>query len=231
MELTSDSVVVITGVSKGIGKACVEAFLKAGAKVAGLGRMKPDIQNPNFYFYQTDIRKMDEVQLAFTNLMRQLGGRIDVLINNAGLGFPGNIENAIIEQWHLMFDTNVHGLFYCTRLAAPIMKQQSRGHIFNIASIAGQAGIEGLSGYCATKHAVKGISHSIYKELRPHGVKVTCIYPGSVETNFFDSFSMVEANNSMMQPSDVAGTILNITQTSDNYHVVDVEMRPLQPKK
>ena len=116
-------------------------------------------------------------------------------------------------------------------MIVPGMKKLKRGHIFNIGSIASNTGIETMSAYCGTKFAVKGITHSLYKELRPHGIKVTCIYPGSVNTNFFDPFEHVEANEYMMNPKDVAKTIFQAYETSFNFHLVDIEMRPLQPKR
>jgi len=104
------------------------------------------------------------------------------------------------------------------------------GHIVNIASIAGITGIEKMAGYCGSKFAVRGISHSLFKEVRNFGIKVTCIYPGSTNTNFFDEFEGVNANENMMRPEDVASSIIHVLNTHPNYHVVDVEMRPLMPK-
>ena len=87
-----------------------------------------------------------------------------------------------------------------------------------------------MSAYCATKHAVRGISHSLYKEVRDYGVKVTCIYPGSVQTNFFDNIDSVTVNDNMMRPEDIASTILHCLESHPNYHHVDIEVRPLMPK-
>ena len=87
-----------------------------------------------------------------------------------------------------------------------------------------------MSGYVGTKHAVTGIGHSIFKELRNHGIKVTTIYPGSTNTHFFDKIAFANANEHMMRPEDIAQTVLGALQTHPNYHVVDVEVRPLKPK-
>lgn len=153
-----------------------------------------------------------------------------MLVNNAGLGRSSTLEDQSLDDWHLMFDTNVHGLFYCTRLVIPAMKERGEGHVINISSIAGTTGIEQMSAYCATKHAVRGISHSLYKEVRDYGVKVTCIYPGSVQTNFFDNIDSVTVNDNMMRPEDIASTILHCLESHPNYHHVDIEVRPLMPK-
>jgi len=159
-----------------------------------------------------------------------LGDDIAILINNAGLGYEGFIDEMDMELWHKMFETNVDGTYYCSRLMIPKMKEMDLGHIINISSIAGTTGIPGMSAYVATKHAVKGLSHSMYKELRNFGIKVTCIYPGSVKTNFFDEIDSVEANDNMMMPEDIASTIIHCLNSSANYHHVDVEVRPLRPK-
>ncbi|CAN5907166.1 hypothetical protein BH24BAC1_BH24BAC1_07060 [soil metagenome] len=110
-----------------------------------------------------------------------------------------------------------------------IVTGPSKG-IVNIASIAGLTGVEQMSGYCATKFAVRGISQALYKEVRDYGVKVTCIYPGSVDTHFFDLFANVTQRENMMQPEDIASTILHVLASPPNYHHVDIEVRPLQPK-
>ena len=160
-----------------------------------------------------------------------MGGTIHVLINNAGLGVAGLVDGFATDDWKLMFDTNVHGLFYCTRAVLPLMKTQQEGHIINISSIAGITGIEKMAGYCATKFAVRGFSQALLKEVRSDGIKVSCFYPGSTQTHFLDDIPGTEANDSMMQPEDIAATILYTLQAPQNFLIADVEMRPLQPRK
>ena len=228
----SGKVAIITGVSKGIGRATVEALLAKGMLVAGWGRTAPEgLQHERFQFFECDVRDEVAVQEALTNTQRELGQQIHVLVNNAGLGIAGEVDGFSSESWKLMFDTNVHGLFYCTKAVLPQMKRQQLGHIINIASIAGTTGIEKMAGYCATKFAVRGFSQSVFKEVRKDGIKVTCLYPGSTQTNFFDDIPGTEANDSMMQPEDIAATIVYALETPFNFHLVDIEMRPLQPKK
>ncbi|EJF10687.1 short-chain alcohol dehydrogenase [Pontibacter sp. BAB1700] len=188
------------------------------------------MQHEHFEFVECDVRRADSVQMAYKHTVEHFGGHISVLVNNAGLGRSATLEDQDLEEWHLMFDTNVHGLFYCTRLVVPGMKEMGEGHIINISSIAGTTGIEQMSAYCATKHAVRGISHSLYKEVRDYGVKVTCIYPGSVQTNFFDNIDSVTVNDNMMRPEDIASTIVHCLESHANYHHVDIEVRPLMPK-
>ena len=231
MDLTG-KVAIITGASKGIGRATVEALLARGAAVAGWGRTAPnDLTHERFQFFECDVRDEHAVAEAFTNTLRELGPEIHVLVNNAGLGIAGPVDGFATEDWKLMFDTNVHGTFFCSRAVLPQMKRQQLGHIINIASIAGTTGIENMAGYCATKFAVRGLSQSLFKEVRNDGIKVTCLFPGSTQTNFFDDIPGTAANDSMMSPADIAGFIVYSLETPFNFHVVEAEMRPLQPKK
>jgi len=143
------------------------------------------------------------------------------------MGYFGKMEEVSVEHWKQMFDTNVHGLYYCSRTAIPVRKEQQLGHIINIASIAGLTGMEEATGYCATKFAVRGISQSLFKEVRKNNIKVTCICSGSVNTEFFEKVENVTANETMLNPHDIAEAIIHILQTPDNYLTVEVELRPL----
>lgn len=228
MEL-KDKVCIITGVSRGIGLSLTKQLLEGGAVVLGLGRTKPTIEHKNLHFVATNVRSHKSVDQAFEYLKKVLNNRLDVLINNAGLGYFKNLEDHSLDQWHEMFETNVNGIFYTCRNAIPIMKAAESGHIFNISSIAGLEAYSQVAGYCGTKFAVRGISESMYKELRGFGVKVTCVYPGSVKTDFFKN-SNIEAHDYMLNPDDVAKMIVQAIQTPYNFHQVNLEIRPLQPK-
>lgn len=222
--------VLVTGVSGGIGKALVDLYLSKGYVVAGFGRNAPLIDSENFYFYSTDVRKKENLEKSLASFMAVSKGKLDVVINNAGVGYFGLLESYDESSIQAMFETNVYGLIYLNQLVAPIMKHQNQGHIFNISSIAGLDAFPQVSIYCATKHAVRGLSESMYKELREFGVKVTCVYPGSVKTDFFRNIDSIEPNNNMLMPEDVATMIYQASETSPNFHQVNLEIRPLQPK-
>ena len=225
-----DKIAIVTGSSKGIGLETVKLLLAQDVKVAGWSRSETTINHPRFISISVDVGSSEEVITAFGETIQHFGEEISVLINNAGLGFEGEFEQLDEEKWHLMFRTNVDSIFYCSKLVIPQMKSMEEGHIVNISSIAGTNGIQGMAGYCGTKHAVRGISHSMFKELRNFGIKVSTIYPGSTNTNFFDEFSSVDSNDNMMRPEDIALTILQVLESSANYLPVDIEVRPLQPK-
>jgi short-subunit dehydrogenase len=229
MEL-NNKLAVVTGVSKGIGLEVVKLLLEKGSVVAGWGRTKPDLIHPNFHFFSCDVSEEKSVEMAYQATVAQLGSDIRILVNNAGFGVAGSMEEMSSSDWKAMFDTNVHGIFYVTKRFIPAMKAADEGHILNVASIAGLNGVANFSGYVGTKHAVRGISHSLYMELRDFGIKVSTIYPGSVQTNFFDEIPGMNAHENMMRPQDVALTIVQTLETHPNYFVADVECRPLRPK-
>ena len=221
---------IVTGSSKGIGLATVKLLLNMGVKVAGWSRSETVIEHENFISVQVDVGSGESVLNAHTQTVDRFGKNISILINNAGLGFEGKFEELDNEKWQLMFRTNVDSIFYCSKLVIPEMREHDEGHIINISSIAGTNGIAGMAGYCGTKHAVRGISQSMFKELRNYGIKVSTIYPGSTNTNFFDEFSSVSSNQNMMRPEDIALTIIQLLESSENYLPVDIEVRPLRPK-
>ncbi len=229
MEL-NNRVAVVSGVSKGIGEAVCRLLLKNGCKVYGLGRNTFEDSHSGFTFIKTDVRNLDEVNSAFDSILAENNGRIDILINNAGLGYFGNVEDLPVNEWDEMMSTNVNGMFYCCRRAVPAMKKGGIGHIVNIASTAALEGMPMVSGYCASKWAVKGFSESLWRELRDFKIKVSCVYPGSVKTDFFRNSPNIKAHDYMLMPDDVADTIIYALLTPDNFHMVNLEVRPLQPK-
>ncbi|QJX48174.1 SDR family NAD(P)-dependent oxidoreductase [Hymenobacter taeanensis] len=227
----SGKVAIITGVSKGIGRSTAEALLAKGAIVAGWGRTAPEgLEHERFQFFECDVRNEIAVQEAYTNTQRELGPEIQILVNNAGIGHFGPVDGFSSDDWHEMFDTNVHGVFYCTKAVLPQMKKQHLGHIINVASLAGTAGTANLAGYCATKYAIRGFSDALFKEVRPDGVRVTCVMPGSVETNFNGAEPGQEPDPHKMQPEDIAAAIVHALEAPQTVMISELQMRPTQPK-
>ena len=230
MELKG-KIAIVTGVSKGIGLATARLLLNNGLQVIGWSRTAPKgIDHQNFHYSEVDVANQESVAAAYQSTKALVGDDIRILINNAGYGVYGPFDETKAEDWVGMFDVNVHGIFYCTQQVVANMKQQEEGHIINIGSIAGLNPVKNMVGYAATKHAVTGLSHSLFMELRDFGIKVTCIYPGSVETNFFDNIEGLNTSSNKMKPEDIASTVLHVLQSSPNYHHTDIEIRPLKPK-
>ena len=224
-------VAIVTGASKGIGRATVEALLARGAAVAGWARTAPEnLVHDQFQFFECNVQDEHSIAEAFTNTQRELGPEIHVLVNNAGLGIMGEVDGFKAADWKTMFDTNVLGTFLCTRAVLPQMKQQQLGHIINVASLAGTAGTAGMAGYCATKFAVRGFSDALFKELRPAGIRVTCVMPGSVETNFNGNEPGVEPDPYKMTAASIADAIVHAIEAPDTTMISEIQLRPAQVK-
>lgn len=215
---------IVTGGSKGIGFATAKALIKEGVNVACWSRTPPeDFDHELFHHFETDLTDESSVEASFQKTIDTLGDSVSILINNAGIGYRGRLEDTPSEKWKYLFDLNVHGLFYVTKRVIPGMKEQNEGHIINIGSGAGTNGIAEMSAYCGTKYAVNGITESLHKELRDFGVKASCLSPGSVDTGFSSS------NKNKLQPDDLAAAIVHMLKCPKNFHYTDVQVRPLQP--
>ena len=227
----SGKTAIVTGASKGIGRATVEALLARGAAVAGWARTAPEgLTHDRFQFFECDVQDEHSITEAMTNTLRELGPTVHVLVNNAGLGIMGEVDGFKTEDWKTMFDTNVLGTFLCTRAVLPPMKQQRLGHIVHVASLAGTAGTAGMAGYCATKFAVRGFSDALFKELRPAGIRVTCIMPGSVETNFNGNHPGAQPDPHKMTAASIADAIVHAIEAPDSTMISEIQLRPAQVK-
>jgi len=232
---------IVTGASRGLGASISGVLAEAGAIVFGLGRSAEDLTSlkekigESFRPVVCDVRSSDSVNRAMEQVFAQSGGQIDVLINNAGLGKFGAIEQMAEEDWEVQVDTNLKGVFLCTKAVVPRMKRQNAksgfgGHIINIASVAGLVGNPKIGIYNATKFGLRGFSESLMLELRNDGIKGTCVYPGSIETAFFNNTGFPSGSNHKMHPNEIAQTILHLLQTHDNYLISEIVLRPLRPK-
>jgi NAD(P)-dependent dehydrogenase (short-subunit alcohol dehydrogenase family) len=231
MNLTS-RVAIVTGASEGIGRAISETLIREGAQVTGLARRQAPLEEaarllgPAFRPIPCDVRDLNAVSVAVGAAVKAFS-RVDILVNNAGVGRFGPIDELSKEDWDEMMDTNVTGVFHMLREVVPIMKRQGSGHIVNVASIAGLLGNPNLAGYNASKFALRGMSEALFKELREFGIKVSAVFPGSVETSFQHSDS---AASHKMSAEEVAEVVIHILERSDNFLVSDVVLRPLRPK-
>lgn len=220
--------IIVTGASSGIGLALTRELLSRGANVAGWSRSRPAVEaQEGFLFCKTDITNREAVAQAFQETMRFGRDNIHGLVNNAGYGLFRNMEDFTHGQWEQMFAVNVHGLFYATKYVLPVMRAQKEGHIINISSIAGTTGIKQGTAYCGTKWAVRGISQALYKEVKGDNIKVSCVFPGSVNTKFFDPVEGTNANETMLHPEDIAEMIIHLLESPDNFNPSELELRPM----
>ncbi|MCE1247290.1 MAG: SDR family oxidoreductase [Firmicutes bacterium] len=235
-KLYDNKVVLITGGSSGLGKAMGEAFAAEGARVVltarneeKLAKTVEEISEKGYFaeYMIADSGNEQDVARVAENILKKYG-RVDVLINNAGVGYTGNVDETDVEKFDEIMSTNVKGVFLFCKYIIPSMKQQKDGYIVNISSGAGKNGIPGMAAYCASKFAVAGFSEALAQEVRNHNVRVSVVYPGSINTDFHLRFSGPkdeETKMIMMQPQDIAQTVLHIVSQPHRYWIFDVTMR------
>lgn len=190
MTQLSDKCVLITGASRGIGRAIALRFARAGANLVIAARNRQELQElaseieamgRRCLVSQTDLRSPDQITALVEQALDQFG-RIDILVNNAGIGFWARVTELTLEQYDEMFDVNMRALFLLTRAVLPQMIARGDGHIVNIASTSSRWTYPDGTLYCASKFAVLGFNEALAKELRTTGVRVTAICPGQVNT-------------------------------------------------
>jgi len=178
-----NKVVVVTGVSSGIGRACAEKFAQQGCQVFGTVRSIAKGQPiPGVKFVEMDVRDDASVQRGIQSVIDQ-ANRIDVLVNNAGMMMLGAVEETSIAEVASLFDTNVSGILRTTKAVLPHMRAQNSGRIINISSVLGFLPAPYLGLYAASKHAVEGLSESLDHEVRQFGVRVVLVEPAFTKTN------------------------------------------------
>lgn len=198
---------LITGCSTGFGRAIAHATLEAGYLVAVASRETEDIRDlvnahPHTAFpVQLDVTDYDQIRVAVTAVTEKFG-RIDVLVNNAGIGYFAAVEESEEADIRRMFEVNFWGLSEMTRQTLPVMRAQRNGHIVNVSSIGGLKSFPSLGYYHATKYAVDGLSEALFKEIDPLGIKVTIVAPG----NFRTDWAGRSAKDSPVVISDYAAT-------------------------
>jgi NADP-dependent 3-hydroxy acid dehydrogenase YdfG len=232
--ILTNKIALVTGASSGLGADFSRRLVEKGATVYGLARREERLNELAVTLGKrfqpvvmdiTDEKKVRNwVSVTFTDQSP------DILVNNAGIGLFGEIDALPSENWHTMINLNLNAVYYMTSAVVPFMKKNSDVcHIVNIASIAGKLGNARLSGYNATKFALGGFSDALMKELRDFGIKVTCMYPGSIATEFF-THSGSSLHDRMMASDDVATVLINLLEMPDNFLIDEIVMRPLFPK-
>lgn len=237
MDLT-DRVAVVTGGSSGIGLAAAAALGRAGCRLAICARGRERLEGAaqelagggaEVLAMPADVSDPDSVE-AFAETVREEMGGADILVNNAGIGRFDRIDEASLEDFDAVYGTNVRGVFLCTRAFLPEMLGRGDGVIVNVASLAGKNTFEGGAVYSGSKHAVLAMSRCMMLDLRPRGVRVLAICPGSVDTRFFDGQDRFEPDRGkIVQAGDVARMIVESVRLSDRATVSEVEIRPVNP--
>jgi short-subunit dehydrogenase len=198
----------ITGASKGLGLSLVNQLLKAGQHVVATSRNIDDLikvtdsDSENFLPLAVDLKNDKEVEKAIAQTVKKFN-RIDVVINNAGYGIGGSIEELNDEETRASFDVNVFGTLNVIRNVMPYLRSQKSGHIINISSIAGFTGATGWAVYAASKSAVIGLSEVLAEDVKSFGIKVTVVAPGAFRTNFLKPDSLTLPQNTISEYEEV----------------------------
>jgi clavulanate-9-aldehyde reductase len=238
----SGQVIAVTGASSGIGEATALACARAGAAVALAARRiertqalaeRITAEGGRAIAVRTDVGEEGEAR-AFVERAHSELGRLDVLVNNAGVMLLGPIENAPTEEWRRMIHANVFGVLYCTHAALPLMRAQGAGHIVNVSSVAGRVARLGSGVYNLTKFGVGAFSESLRQEGVAMGVRVTLIEPGAVATELpghnrpevLEQMAKRFAGVTPLSADDIAGAVLYAIGQPPNVSINEVLVRP-----
>jgi len=226
-------IALVTGGSRGIGLATARALVARSASVAIIGTDQATLDSAanelgaSAVAIRADVRRYDDVERAVTSAVSRFG-RLDVLVNNAGIGVYRPVAEMTVDEWTRTIETNISGVFYCCRAALPHLKQ-SGGWIINISSLSSTGPFANGAAYCASKSAVNTFSDALMQEVRYDNVRVATVLPGSVNTGFGGRANT--KSEWALQPEDVAEAIVDLLAHPPRSMPSRLEIRPAQPKR
>ncbi|MGE7991097.1 oxidoreductase [Pseudomonas sp. NPDC089554] len=211
---------LITGASRGFGTLIAQQALAAGDAVIATARKPEDVvarlgEHPNLLAVRLDVTREEDAHQAVAEGIKRFG-RIDVLINNAGYGVLGAVEETSASETERLFATNVFGLLNVTRAVLPHMRRQRSGHVINISSLGGYQGYMGWGVYGSTKFAVEGISEAMHQELAPLGINVTVVEPGFFRTDFLDEQSLIKTALELSDYDETVGQMRKFAASANH---------------
>jgi 3-oxoacyl-[acyl-carrier protein] reductase len=230
-------VVLVTGAGRGIGRALAHAFAGAGAKVALLGKTKKNLlevqkelkdSGASTFVVAADVADEGAVSRAVAAVEQQLGP-VDVLVNNAGIFAAAPIEKMDAVVFDRVLAVNLRGPFLMSRAVLPGMKSRKRGHIVNISSTAGRRGFAGGGAYCASKFGLAGLTEAMRYEARASDVRVSCVFPSTVDTSLGKKAGMDFNRESAIQPEDIAKAVVSLVAMDDRAMVTALEIWQTNP--
>jgi NAD(P)-dependent dehydrogenase (short-subunit alcohol dehydrogenase family) len=232
-----NKVAVITGGTKGIGRSIAESLVREGASVAICGRSQAEAEavaeelarrtNGRVAGAAMDVTDPHSVSSFFRFVDQKYEG-LDILVNNAGVGIFAPVADLTFEAWKATLDTNLSGVFYCSKEALPRLRQRGGGSIVNISSLAGKNPFTGGAAYNASKFGLNGFSEAMMLDHRHDKVRVTYVMPGSVDTDFSPRSGRASWK---IAPEDVADVVLAVLRMPQRTTISRVEMRPSLPPK
>jgi NAD(P)-dependent dehydrogenase (short-subunit alcohol dehydrogenase family) len=230
---------IVTGGTKGIGRAIAESLIGEGISVCIGARHQNELDEAvtelnrrdggKAIGFTCDVRDYNQVKKLIDYTVKEIGG-LDVLVNNAGIGMFETVEDTSPEDFRAVLETNLFGVFYCCHEAIPAMKQRGGGYIINISSLAGVNPHPQMAAYNASKFALNGFSEALMQEVRHDNIKVSYIMPGSVNTEFGGD-SPSDEKSWQLTPQDIARVVLDLLHHDDRSLPSRVEIRPSKPPK
>lgn len=233
----------MTGGSRGIGTAVAAALVARGTNVVICGRSEETLADARARVLdasggdnttgrvetvRADVRDPVQAERAVARAETAFG-RLDILINNAGVGRFQELAELSVAEWQEVVETNLNGLFYCCRAAIPRLRQRGGGWIINVSSLAGSNPFAGGTAYCGSKAAVDAVSHALMQELRHDDIRVSCVAPGSVDTRF--AGTTAHDAGWKLTAADVAQVVVDLLLHNPRSLPSRVELRPARPKK
>ncbi|MXW22829.1 MAG: SDR family NAD(P)-dependent oxidoreductase [Candidatus Dadabacteria bacterium] len=228
----AEKVAVLTGAARGIGRATAIELLEAGFFTAlcsktpqSAASLEAEISSfaGSFIISSVDISVEAEIQRFISSVAKEKG-RIDVLINNAGIVYTGSVEETGTEQWDEMMAVNARGTFLMVKHSLPLIPRG--GHIVNIGSNASKKGFPGWAAYCASKFAVLGFTNSLREELRDREIRVSAVLPGPTKTDIWDSLGGEWDSEKMMSPEVTAKTVLSVINQPPEANIDEIDIVP-----
>lgn len=225
---------IVTGASSGIGKEVALRLLQSGAQVSLVSRNPDRILHElpagsNAKGYAIDLGDISQVSARIQTIVADMGG-VDILINNAGMAYIGELIDMPLTEWQKLFDLNLTSIFQCLQATLPTMRSQKSGKVINVASIAAKQGFPNWGAYCASKFALLGLTQAIMLEEQPHGIKVMSICPGSVDTPLWDTLGdkVPPSFNraAMLSPATVADAIMTLVNLPADAMINDFVIMP-----
>ena len=227
----TNQVAIVSGASRGIGKAISLLLALQGATVVAVARSEQELSDLTHktrgLSIVADIADEEDARHVVAETLRHYG-RLDILVCNAGVGSFAELEQFTGEEWDRIFDTNVKGTFLLCKAAVPHFKAQKRGHIVGITSDVAKRAFAHGTVYGASKFAQDAVLASLRKEVRPHGIKVSTIYPGLVDTYFNDTTpGSIEAEKTHLRPADVAQAVRYVLEAPSHVVIDELMLHPL----